>query len=191
MVIVQWIGGLNFPNKAGFARFDDNIRALVFVGVQAGMVALAHEPVKKAMKLREPFHSFDAGDFARFFFRQFVSFPSLGQGVRLAEEQDFALILFVRVGINQENRFLLLDASEIEKVGIGAQQQDTIGVCGQDVIAVHDGQRVWKQQFLQFVAMVGEQLAVYWSVSHFVSFNFGLLNARMTILEQDGDNAMC
>jgi hypothetical protein len=96
----------------------------------------------------------------------------------------------VRFRVNQKDRFLLLDASEVEKVGIRAQQQDAIGVCRQDVIAVHDGQRVWQQQLLQFVAVVGEQLAVYRSVSHFHSFNLRLLNARMTILEQDGHNAI-
>jgi hypothetical protein len=38
--------------------------------------------------------------------------------------------------------------------------------------------------------VAGEKLVVYRSVSHVVSFNFGPVNARMCILEQDSHNAI-
>jgi hypothetical protein len=38
--------------------------------------------------------------------------------------------------------------------------------------------------------VAGEQFVIYRSVSHFVSFDFGAVNARMSILEQDGDKAI-
>jgi hypothetical protein len=96
----------------------------------------------------------------------------------------------VGVGVNQEERFFLLNAGEIEEVGIGAQQRDTIGIGRQNVIAVHDGERVRKQQLLEIVSVGGEQFVINRSVSHVVSFNFGAVNARMSILEQDGDKAI-
>ena len=68
--------------------------------------------------------------------------------------------------------------------------QHTVGIRGQDVIAVHHCQRVRKQQFLQIISVASEQLAVDRSVSHFISLNLPSVNARMTILEQDADNAI-
>jgi hypothetical protein len=154
------------------------------------MVTLAHEAVEDSMKFRKPFDTLNPGDFAGFFFSQFVSFPCLGQRVGLAEKQDFSLVFFVGIRIKQKDSFLLLDAGEIKKVRIRAQQQDAIGVCGQDVIAVHDCQGVRKQQLPQIASVGREQLAVYRSVSHCHSFNFWLLNRRVSILEQYDNNAI-
>src|SRR6059058_4161794 len=110
------------------------------------MIALAHEPVKERLESRKPFHSFDTGHLPGFLLGEFMSFPPFQVWIGLAQKENLALVLFVGLGIKQEDRFLLLDAGEIKKVGIWLEHQRAVCVRGQNVVGIESGQRIGQQQ---------------------------------------------
>ncbi len=63
--------------------------------------------MEQARKFAQPMHALDAADCARFIFRQLVPFPRFEFGRGVADEQQLALLLIVRIGIEQAGWFAL------------------------------------------------------------------------------------
>ncbi len=151
---------MHVPDKSRVACFDHDARPLVLVGVEINMIALAHQAVKQGLKIGEPFDPRDTRHFPGFFLSELVTFPRFGVQGGLAKEENLPLIFLVRARIKQKNSFLLLDAGEIEQVGILAQQHGAVGIGGQDVVGVDNGQRIGQQEFFEAFAVRDEQFGV-------------------------------
>src|SRR5205807_5614562 len=95
-----------------------------------------------------------------------MAFPGFGVGIGLADKKNLALVLFMRIRINEKNGFLLLDSSQVEQVRIRPQQQRSVGVGWQDVIGVDYCQGIRQQQLLELSAVGLEDLGVDRGVFH-------------------------
>jgi len=104
------------------------------------MIALAHKAMKQWPERRQPLHPLDAGNPARLFFGQLVALPLFHFGIGLAQKQDLALILLMSLRVQQQNRFLLLDAGEIKQVGVRPEHQRAVRIRRQNVIGIQRGQ---------------------------------------------------
>jgi hypothetical protein len=116
LVLVQWIAPHDVRDETRFACFHFDDRAFVFIAVQANVLALAHQSMKQARELAEIMHSLDTADGAGFLLREFVAFPYFKVGFHIANEKQFAVLLVMRVRVEQQNRLLLFDAREIKQI---------------------------------------------------------------------------
>src|SRR4051812_24647504 len=110
MIFVERIAAFDFGDEAGVASFDFNVGARMLVGIEENAFGLAHDALENALKIREPFHARDAAELLGFVFGELVAFPGFEFGFGFAQKKNFAMLLVIGVRINEENRFLLLDA---------------------------------------------------------------------------------
>src|SRR6185369_10634621 len=75
LIVVQGVSLLDAPDKTGLPGFDDDLSALVFVGVEVDVIALAHETMEEGAKVGEPLDPFYPGNPAGFFFAELMAFP--------------------------------------------------------------------------------------------------------------------
>lgn len=155
--IVDGITADGIQHEAGFATFHLNDGALVLVGVEKDMIALAHQPVEQPEKLGQPMDVLNAGQGARGGFVQFAALPNLILLGRLAEEQDFPVLLFIGIRINDQDGLFLFDAGKVEQVRINDRSLRAIGIGGAEVIGIDHHQRVLGQQGGQSTAVFNKQ----------------------------------
>lgn len=166
LVAVQGILGLRIADEAFFARLDFHGGPGVLVAVEKDVLGFAHQLPEDAGEFGQPFDRFNAGNGAGFGLGVLVPLPGAGFFVRLAQEQHLAQVLAERPGRDEQDGLLLLDAREIEQVGIGHQHQRAVGVGRQDVVGIDDGERIRGQQLLEPRPIFHEQGGVDRCVSH-------------------------
>ena len=62
---------------------------------------------------------FDTGYFSRVRLRVLVALPGLQVFIGLAQEKDFTVLVIRRVGKQEQNTLLLLNAAQVKQIGIG------------------------------------------------------------------------
>ena len=103
VIIVQRIAPLALADEPRVAGLHFDHRPLVLVGVQVDVLALAHQPVEHRGELGQPLDLLDAGELPGLVLGQLVPLPGREQLVRLAQEQDLAQLLVVRVRVEQQD----------------------------------------------------------------------------------------
>ena len=166
VVLVERIAVLNGPDEPGFAGLDHDIRPLVFVGIEIDVLGLAHQAVEQRREVRQPFHALNSGHALGLLLGEFVAFPGGDEITGFAQEQNLPLAFVIRLGKEKENAFLLLDAAEVEKVGVGNGSHQTVGIGGHEIIGVHDHQRFREEEPFETVPVVNEELRVNRFVAH-------------------------
>ena len=157
LVIMQRILPHHVRHETRLARFDFDVRALVLVRVQINVLALAHQAVEERGEFTQPMHARHAARRARLLLRQLVAFPRFEQRMQIADEEDLALLLVVRVRVEEEDALLLLEAGEVKQIRMRHEPQRAVGVGGKNVVGVHHGEGVGLQHRLQTRAVLGEQ----------------------------------
>ena len=76
------------------------------------------------------------------------------------------MLRLVRVRVQQQQAFLLLNAGQVEKVGVLLQRQNRVPVDRENIIGIDRRQRVGRQAFLQIGPVQPEQFLVDRRVSH-------------------------
>src|ERR1019366_1993623 len=97
-------------------------------------------------KLGKPVNILNSGEVARFLFGQLAAFPYFAFFRWLAQEQQFAMLFVVGVGIDNQFRLLLFDARQIKQVGVGNGGLRAIGIGRASIIRVDDHQGVGWQE---------------------------------------------
>ena len=157
VVLVERILRLGLADEAEVAGLDGVGGAFVLIGVEVNVLGLAEELAEDDGEFREPLDGFDAGDFLRFVLGMLVAFPDFQVLVGFAEEENLALLLVVGVGGEDEDAFFLLDAGEVEEVGIGDREEGAVGVGGRDVVRIYGGDGVGEEQAGEAIAVGGEE----------------------------------
>jgi hypothetical protein len=141
-VFVERIAFLHVLDEARVAALHHHLRALVLVGIEKDLRALAHQPVEQAGEIRQPFHPLHPGNFPRLLPGQLVALPGFQQRIGLAQEQDLALLGSWAPGYKQQQAFLLLDACQIKQVGILLERQNGVAVERENIIGIDRRQRI-------------------------------------------------
>ena len=122
-------------------HFDDG--ALVLVGIEEDVVALAHQAMEEAGKFRQPVDVLDAGSRLRLLLVEFVAFPAFVFGRGLAQEETVrASFRRPRRGKGRRMVCFLFDAGEIEEIGVGGHGGGAVAVGGGNVVGVEDSEGI-------------------------------------------------
>ena len=141
LIVVQRELPLHAHDEPRVAGRHVGVGPLVLVAVEIDVLRVAHQAAEDFGKLVQPFDRFDARNLLGFFLGVLMTFPNLQFFNRLAEEQDLALVPLIG-GLREErqDRLLLLDAGEIEQIGIGRQRHRAVGIGRQHVDGVYHGE---------------------------------------------------
>lgn len=129
----------------------------MLIRVQTRARAFAHELPEEPRKLIQPAHFLDPRAFPRLLLRQLVALPCRDQFARLAQEKNLAMLLIRCAGEEHEDRLLLIDAGEIEKVRILNEPDRPIRIRWQNVVRIRHREHPRLQECLQSGAVFGEK----------------------------------
>jgi hypothetical protein len=130
--------------------------AQVLIAVEVQVLALRHQPLDRRFVARRPQYRGDPAQLRRFLLAELGAFPDRDEVARLPHEEDLAVLRVHRIGEEQQDRLLLVDAAEVEDVAGLLERHVPIGAGGHDVVAVEDGEA----PFFQVLAETGAVLAV-------------------------------
>ena len=91
-----------------------------------------------------------------FFLVVLVTFPDLQVFAGFAQKEDFAVLGIRGAWKQDKNGLFLFDAAEVKQVGVRMQGQRAIGVGGQNVVGVGEGDCPNRKPFRQPFSMLGE-----------------------------------
>ena len=157
MIFVQRKRLLCVAHKTAVAGFHRHVGALMFVAVEENIFQFAHQRTEDDGKFRSPFYRLDAGNPRGLFLRELMAFPNFQMLTRLADKKDFPLRGIGGIRRDEENGLLLMDAGQMKEVSVLQMPHRTIGIRRHDVVGVQHGERTWRQQFDEALAIEREQ----------------------------------
>ena len=83
-----------------------------------------------------PFDACDAVEFFCFFLAELFSLPDRDVLVGLADEKNFAILRIHRIGHEQQNRFLLINAAQIKQVAVLPKRHRAVGIGWVDIVGM-------------------------------------------------------
>ena len=166
LVAVQRIAGLALLDEAVVGGLHHRRGAQVLVGRQIDVVGLRDQPVDPRFEAVRPFDPLDPGCFARLLLVELFTVPDRDVLAGLLDEEDFPLLGVRGIGHQHQHGLLLVDAGEVEEVGVLLERHRPVGVGRVDVVGQHDGDAVRLEQGAEFLAVADEQLGVDGVVAH-------------------------
>ena len=145
-VAVERIPSQQCSGLSQVTGFDLGARPLVFVGVEVDPLALAHECVQHARKVREPADLRHAGNLPRLILGELVALPGGEQFIRLTDEEHLPLRGVDRVGGEHEHALLLLDPREPEEIAGWMEPERAVARGGQQIGGVHHDEALRRQE---------------------------------------------
>jgi hypothetical protein len=70
------------------------------------------------------------------------------------------------LGLVEEDGLFLVNAGQVEQIRTGPQTQSAVRVSGQNIVGIHDHQRVGQKEFGKIRSVLYEKLWVDGGVSH-------------------------
>ena len=138
----------------------------MLVAVQTDVRALAHQPMKQPGEFREPADALDPASLSRFIPGKFMAFPKLQLRSRLTQKKNFPMFFLVGIRIEQQNRLLLLDATEIKQIGVGRHAAAPVSIGGEDIVGIDHSKGIGRYQFREAISIRREQLRRDLFVAH-------------------------
>ena len=155
---MQRIAGLAVLDEPRVAGLHHHAGAQVLVGRQIDMLHLRHHAVEEPVEAVRPLDALDPGRGAGLLLGQLLALPDRDVLVGLLHEEDLPLLRIDRVRHQDQRRFLLVHAGEIEEVAVLLEGHRAVGVGRIDVVGMEDDHAVRLEQSAEILAVADKKL---------------------------------